>query len=182
MTIKGGHHTEEAKKKISEAKRQLSGRSKEPLVPQLSACGCGEYAAVDERRNRVAKYVSGHNSRSAHPMKGKHHTSDQGQARVVHRREGICLQAWMGADAHLCFVERDDLPVLHAVQQVVSRLRRPGHRRVRTVAYVVRELPRRRRRAARTGLPDRPSRPRRRLLVRALHDASARDGSATADG
>jgi hypothetical protein len=46
------------------------------LVPQLCACGCGEYAAVDNRRNRVAKYVSGHNSRVAHPMGGRHHTEE----------------------------------------------------------------------------------------------------------
>ena len=46
------------------------------LVPQLCACGCGEYAAVDNRRNRVAKYVSGHNSRVAHPMAGKSHTEE----------------------------------------------------------------------------------------------------------
>jgi hypothetical protein len=31
------------------------------LTPQLCACGCGEYAKVDERRNRVSKYVNGHN-------------------------------------------------------------------------------------------------------------------------
>jgi len=76
MTVKGGHHSEEAKKKISETKRQLSGRSRAPLVPQLCACGCGEYAAVDERRNRVAKYVSGHNSKVNHPMQGRHHTEE----------------------------------------------------------------------------------------------------------
>lgn len=46
------------------------------LVPQLCACGCGEYAAVDERRNRVSKYRAGHNSRTAHPMKGKVHTEE----------------------------------------------------------------------------------------------------------
>jgi hypothetical protein len=46
------------------------------LIPQLCACGCGEYAAVDERRNRVSKYKSGHNAKSAHPMKGKHHTPE----------------------------------------------------------------------------------------------------------
>lgn len=74
MTTKGGHHTEETKKKISEAKRKVKNRP--PLVPRLCACGCGEYAAVDERRNRVAKYISGHNSKSAHPMKGKHHTAE----------------------------------------------------------------------------------------------------------
>lgn len=76
MTVRGEHHTEETKRKISEAKRQLSGRSRAPLVPQLCACGCGEYAAVDEHRNRVAKYVSGHNSKVNHPMQGKHHTEE----------------------------------------------------------------------------------------------------------
>lgn len=44
------------------------------LQPQLCACGCGEYATVDNRRNRVSKYVNGHNSRAAHPFKGKTHT------------------------------------------------------------------------------------------------------------
>lgn len=46
------------------------------LVPQLCACGCGQYATVDNRRNRVAKYVNGHNSRVAHPMAGKNHTAE----------------------------------------------------------------------------------------------------------
>ena len=46
------------------------------LQPQLCACGCGQYAAVDNRRNRVSKYVAGHNSRSSHPMQGKHHTPE----------------------------------------------------------------------------------------------------------
>lgn len=41
------------------------------LTPQLCACGCGEYATVDRRRNRVSKYLSGHNSKVAHPMTGK---------------------------------------------------------------------------------------------------------------
>lgn len=49
---------------------------KKAAVPQLCACGCGEYAAVDERRNRVSKYVAGHNSRVEHPMTGKHHTEE----------------------------------------------------------------------------------------------------------
>ena len=44
------------------------------LIPQACACGCGEMAAVDLRRKRVSKYRSGHNSRSNHPMQGKHHT------------------------------------------------------------------------------------------------------------
>lgn len=74
MTVKGGRHTDETKRKISEAKRKEKNRA--PLVPQLCACGCGEYAAVDERRNRVSKYVSGHNSRTAHPMKGKTHSTE----------------------------------------------------------------------------------------------------------
>jgi hypothetical protein len=69
MTVKGGHHTEETRRKISEAKRFEKNRA--PLQPQLCGCGCGEYAAIDERRNRVSKYVSGHNSRAANPNKGK---------------------------------------------------------------------------------------------------------------
>ena len=51
-------------------------------MPQLCACGCGEYAKVDERRNRVSKYVSGHNSRVAHPMQDRHHT-DEARARLA---------------------------------------------------------------------------------------------------
>jgi len=46
------------------------------LIPQECACGCGQMAAVDLRRKRVSKYVSGHNSRTAHPMKGKKHTAE----------------------------------------------------------------------------------------------------------
>jgi hypothetical protein len=69
MAAEGFRHSEETKRRISEAKRHEKDRA--PLVPQLCACGCGEYAAVDERRNRVSKYVSGHNSRTAHPMAGK---------------------------------------------------------------------------------------------------------------
>ena len=72
MTVRGGHHTEETKRRISEAKRLVKNRA--PLQPQPCACGCGELASVDERRNRVSKYKSGHNSRSAHPMQGKHHS------------------------------------------------------------------------------------------------------------
>lgn len=74
MTTESRRHTEETKRRISEAKRHEKNRA--PLQPQLCACGCGEYAAVDERRNRVSKYVSGHNSRVAHPMKGKAHSAE----------------------------------------------------------------------------------------------------------
>lgn len=52
------------------------------LKPRLCACGCGEYAAVDERRNRVSKYIAGHNSRVAHPMSGKRH-SEETRARLA---------------------------------------------------------------------------------------------------
>ena len=52
------------------------------LEPRLCACGCGEYAAVDNRRNRVSKYVAGHNTRVAHPMQGKTHT-DETKARLA---------------------------------------------------------------------------------------------------
>jgi hypothetical protein len=72
----GKRHTEESRERISATKRAKSGRGTESLVPQLCACGCGEYAAVDERRNRVSKYKSGHNARSAHPFEGKQYTDE----------------------------------------------------------------------------------------------------------
>lgn len=72
--IKGSRHTEETKKKVSESKRHEKNRA--PLQPRLCACGCGEYAAVDERRNRVSTFVCGHNSKIAPPMKGKVHTAE----------------------------------------------------------------------------------------------------------
>ncbi|SDU42688.1 hypothetical protein [Jiangella alkaliphila] len=46
------------------------------LTPRLCACGCGEYAAVDQRRNRVSRFISGHNARLSHPMSGRHHTEE----------------------------------------------------------------------------------------------------------
>lgn len=52
------------------------------LQPQPCACGCGEYASVDNRRNRVSRYVAGHNSRVSHPMQGKRHT-DEVRARLA---------------------------------------------------------------------------------------------------
>lgn len=70
----GKSHSEETKQRIREAKRLVKNRP--ALVPLLCACGCGEYAAVDERRNRVSKYVAGHNSKVAHPMTGKQHTAE----------------------------------------------------------------------------------------------------------
>lgn len=72
--LTGTHHSDESRRKLSEAKRHEKNRA--PLQPLLCACGCGEYAAIDERRNRVSKYVSGHNAKVAHPMAGKHHTGE----------------------------------------------------------------------------------------------------------
>ena len=46
------------------------------LIPQLCECGCGEYAAVDNHRNRVARFRSGHNMHVAPPMKGRHHSAE----------------------------------------------------------------------------------------------------------
>jgi hypothetical protein len=83
MTVKGHHHTEETKKQISEAKRFVKNRP--PLEPQLCGCGCGDYAAVDERRQRVSKFISGHSSRVAHPMAGKKHT-DEARAKIKEKR------------------------------------------------------------------------------------------------
>lgn len=74
MPKKGFRHSEESKKRISDAKRREKMRP--PLQPLLCGCGCGKYAAVDERRNRVSKFVSGHNAKVAHPMQGKHHTAE----------------------------------------------------------------------------------------------------------
>lgn len=74
MTVRGGNHSIETRRKISESKRLVKNRP--PLIPKTCACGCGELAAVDERRNRTSKYVSGHNSRVAHPMAGKEHTPE----------------------------------------------------------------------------------------------------------
>jgi hypothetical protein len=80
MTVKGGSHSDETKRKISETKRHEKNR--QPLQPQLCACGCGGYAAVDERRNRVAKYIAGHNAKVSPPMKGRQHT-DEARARLA---------------------------------------------------------------------------------------------------
>lgn len=80
MTVKGGSHSEETKRRISETKRHEKNRA--PLRPRLCACGCGDYAAVDERRNRVSKYISGHNSKINHPMAGKIH-ADETRARLA---------------------------------------------------------------------------------------------------
>ena len=86
MTAYGEHHSEETKRRISESRRRQSGRQfDEPLQAQFCACGCGEYAAVDERRNRVSKYLSGHNSRVAHPMAGRKHT-DEARAKIKAKR------------------------------------------------------------------------------------------------
>lgn len=46
------------------------------LVAQACACGCGEMAAVDERRNRVAKFRNGHSFR------GRKHTPEH-RARIA---------------------------------------------------------------------------------------------------
>lgn len=44
--------------------------------PVPCACGCGGVAAGRTDRGRAGKYISGHNSRVAHPMQGKHHTEE----------------------------------------------------------------------------------------------------------
>lgn len=41
------------------------------LVGQPCACGCGEMTKVDVRRQRVGKFISGHNSKVDHPRLGK---------------------------------------------------------------------------------------------------------------
>lgn len=74
MVAKGFRHSEESKQKIREAKRKEKNRP--PLVPQLCACGCGEYAAVDERRGRVSKYRSGHYAKVSPPHKGQKLTDE----------------------------------------------------------------------------------------------------------
>lgn len=42
------------------------------LRPQPCACGCGEYAAVNQRRRRISKYRIGHNT----DRTGKTHTPE----------------------------------------------------------------------------------------------------------
>jgi hypothetical protein len=44
--------------------------------PVLCACGCGGYTSGTKDRRRTNKYISGHNARAQHPMKGKHHTNE----------------------------------------------------------------------------------------------------------
>jgi len=83
MPDKGFRHTEETRQRISEAKRREKNRA--PLQPLLCACGCGEYAAVDERRNRVSKFVTGHNGRVAHGMAGRTHT-DEARSKIKAKR------------------------------------------------------------------------------------------------
>ena len=46
------------------------------LTPVQCECGCGKSATVDPRRNRVSRFVSGHNSRVLHGMTGKTHTPE----------------------------------------------------------------------------------------------------------
>lgn len=72
MTMKGRHHTEETKRRISESNKRAKKKNRPPLEPQLCHCGCGEYATVDERRNRVSKYRSGHNAGA----RGHRHTEE----------------------------------------------------------------------------------------------------------
>ena len=45
------------------------------LEPRLCGCGCGEYAAIGPRRE-IRRFISGHNSRAAHPMAGRTHTAE----------------------------------------------------------------------------------------------------------
>lgn len=77
---RGKPHTEETRKRIADTKRIDRGRP--PLEPLLCACGCGEYATVDEGRNRQSKYLPGHNTKASHPMAGKHH-SDEAKAKLA---------------------------------------------------------------------------------------------------
>lgn len=85
--------TEERRKKIGEGlrKREPSEQKKAALekaaAGALCACGCGEPAPIDMRRNRVGKYRSGHNSRVKHPMKGKAHTEEARGKIKAHRAE-----------------------------------------------------------------------------------------------
>ncbi len=46
------------------------------LRPRLCACGCGEYAATDQRRSRVSRFISGHNAKSDHPRGTLKHGMD----------------------------------------------------------------------------------------------------------
>jgi len=77
----------ERRQNISKALRQtpksIAKRARfDALEPPLCACGCGEFATVDERRSRVSKFRPGHNSKCDHPMKGKRH-SEEAKAKLA---------------------------------------------------------------------------------------------------
>lgn len=55
------------------------------LLARACACGCGEMANVDQRRNRVSRYRAGHNGRVAHGMSGRLHT-DEARAAIKAKR------------------------------------------------------------------------------------------------
>lgn len=71
---------ERPKSATSEYVRNHDKRVPKP-EPRPCACGCGEMTSGG-RTDRANLYVSGHNSRVAHPMEGKHHT-DQARAKLA---------------------------------------------------------------------------------------------------
>ncbi len=83
----------------SDAKRAFMEKS---ATPQFCGCGCGEPAPVDARRNRISKYIPGHNSRVTHPMKGRHHTEETRARLATYTGEQASAykHGWAGTPTH----------------------------------------------------------------------------------
>jgi len=67
-------------------------RRPKPDTSRPCACGCGGTASGDTRRGRSGLYISGHNSRVAHPMEGKAHTDEAKAAIAAKAREQMDRQ------------------------------------------------------------------------------------------
>lgn len=89
------------------------------LRPRLCACGCGEYAATNQRRSRVSRFISGHNSRGTsdgikrHPMQNRKH-SPKAIAKIKEARARQTAEGRLGGrDAWTDPDERFDSYVIH---------------------------------------------------------------------